>query len=175
MTKPRHDVLFRIMALEFAVRDLLSPRKNMIAGIGIKAGDNILDFGCGPGAYLLPAEKLIGPGGHYYALDAQPLAIQSVEDLSRKNKLANVTTILSDCATGLASASIDVIFLYDILHGIDSRSPVFNELQRVLKTGGMLSVNDHHLKNAKIIDKITATGLFKLKTTFSKSLAFARA
>jgi ubiquinone/menaquinone biosynthesis C-methylase UbiE len=170
----RHDFLFRVMALEFKLRDMFSPRRTLIADIGLKAGAKVLDFGCGPGAYVLPVEDFIGPEGHIYALDAQPMAVQSIQDLIRKKKLANVTSILSDSATGLADNSIDVILLYDILHGLEAPGHILGELHRVLKPQGVLSVNDHHLKNNEIVERVVSSSLFTLKQVLPKSHSFQK-
>jgi ubiquinone/menaquinone biosynthesis C-methylase UbiE len=164
-----------MMALTFKIRDLFSPRKNIIASIGIKPGARILDFGCGPGAYIPATEELTGPSGHIYALDAQPMAIEYVQELCRKRKFANVTSILSDRATGLPAASIDIIFLYDILHALADVKPIFEELHLVLKQDGILSVNDHHMKQEEIIARVTASGLFKMGEKKSKTIAFSKA
>lgn len=50
-----------------------------------------------------------------YALDIHPLAIQMVQNLPSKKKLMNVTTIHSDCRTGLPDKSLDVVLWYDAL------------------------------------------------------------
>jgi ubiquinone/menaquinone biosynthesis C-methylase UbiE len=162
------------MAFDFKIRDLFSPRKNIIADLGIKPGFQILDFGCGPGAYIPATKELIGPSGHIYALDAQPMAIEYVQDLCRKKKYSNVTSILSDRATGLLSASIDIIFLYDILHGLTDAKPIFEELHRVVKPDGIISVNDHHLQQEEIIAKVTSAGHFKLMEKKSKTISFSK-
>jgi ubiquinone/menaquinone biosynthesis C-methylase UbiE len=173
MPKPANS-LFRVMAFDFKIRDLFSPRKNIIADVGIKTGDNVLDFGCGPGAYIPATEELVGPVGHICALDAQPLAIEYVQDLCRKRRYSNVTSVLSECSTGLAGESIDIIFLYDILHGLTDAKSIFEELHRVLKAGGILSVNDHHLQQEDLISRVTAAGHFKLAEKKSKTTAFSR-
>ena len=132
-------------------------RSNMVTGTIERFASpdlDVADFGCGPGAYIPATKELIGPSGHIYALDAQPMAIEYVQDLCRKKKYSNVTSILSDRATGLLSASIDIIFLYDILHGLTDAKPIFKELHRVVKPDGIISVNDHHLQQGEIIAKV---------------------
>ena len=106
------------MALEFKIRDSRNPRANILKEVGIKQGFKVLDFGCGPGGYVLPASKLVGETGKVYALDITPLAIKMVRHIVEKNGLKNVETILSDCATGLPSESLDVALLYDVFHGL---------------------------------------------------------
>ena len=102
------------------------------------------------------------------------MATEYVQELCRKRKYANVTSVLSDQATGLPNASIDVIFLYDILHGLTDAKPIFEELHRVLKTDGTLSINDHHMQQEEIVARVTNSGLFKLAVRKSKTTAFSK-
>ena len=63
-----------------------------------------------------------------------------------KNKLTNIETILSDRKTGLPDERIDVASLYDVFHDLTDPKGVLEELHRVLKLDGILSLSDHHLK-----------------------------
>ena len=69
---------------------------------GIKEGQTVLDFGCGPGHYAIAAAKMVGAKGKVYALDIHPLAVQSVEKKAKKEGLTNITTIVSDRDTAAA-------------------------------------------------------------------------
>ncbi len=162
MDKPMSNLDFRFMSLSFAFRDIFLPRKNILAEVGIKPGFSILDYGCGPGSYTIPAAQLVGESGKVYSLDIHPLAVQQVQKIARKKRLTNIETILSDCATALPDESIDVVLLYDTLHDLSEPAKVLAELHRVLKSNGILSVNDHHLKEEEIITKITGKGFFRL-------------
>jgi ubiquinone/menaquinone biosynthesis C-methylase UbiE len=163
MDKPMRNIAFRLMSFSFQFRDLFLPRKNILAEVGIKPGFSILDYGCGPGSYTIAAAQLVGKSGKIYALDIHSLAVQQVQNTASKKGLTNIETILSDCATGLPDESIDVALLYDILHELSRPVEVLAELHRVLKPNGILSFNDHHLKEEnEIISKITGKGLFRL-------------
>ena len=157
----------------FKIRDLVQPRGNVLKEVGIKPGFQVLDFGCGPGGYILPLAKLVGEPGKIYALDMNPAAILTVKSLALKNKLENFETILSDGATGLPDGSIDVVLLYDLFHYLKKPEDVLVELHRVLKPGGTLSVSDHHMKSKDIIAAISAAGLFRLSKQ-GKVLNFSR-
>jgi len=109
--KPQSSLSFKIMSLQFKLRDLINPRQVILKEAGIKPGFQVLDFGCGPGGYILPLATLTGPSGKIYALDINPNAIQAVKSLASKHQLTNVATILSDSATGLPDRSMDVILL----------------------------------------------------------------
>jgi ubiquinone/menaquinone biosynthesis C-methylase UbiE len=89
---------------------------NILKEVGIKPGFQVLDYGCGPGSYIIPLAELVGESGKVYALDIHPLAIRKVQDIASKKRLANVETILSDCQTGLPDNSLDVVLLYDVFH-----------------------------------------------------------
>lgn len=163
MDKPTGNFDFRLMAFWFIFRDMFLPRENVLLEVGIKPGFSILDYGCGPGSHTIIAAKLAGETGKVYALDIHPLAIQQIKNMSEKKKLANVETILSDCATGLPDQSVDVALLYDTFHGLSEPDEVLAELHRVLKPDGILSFNDHHMKEeSEIISRITGKSLFKL-------------
>ena len=165
---------FKLMTLGFKLRDLFLPRINTLKEAGIKSGDNILDYGCGPGSYTVVAAKLVGESGKVYALDIHPLAVQKVQNIAAKRRLTNIETILSDCATGLADESIDVALLYDALHEVSEPDKILAELHRVLKPNGILSFNDHHMKDEEIITKITENGLFKLSNKGERVYNFVK-
>jgi ubiquinone/menaquinone biosynthesis C-methylase UbiE len=76
--------------------------------------------------------------------------------------LKNIEIIHSNCKTGLPDNSIDVVLLYDVLHELNKPNEVLKEIHRVLKSNGILSVSDHHMKENEIISKVTNRGLFKL-------------
>ena len=162
------------MAAEFKIRDFLKPRKNIIEEVGIEQGFKVLDFGCGPGGYVLPVSELIGETGELYALDVRPVAIDMVKKLAKTHNLKNVETILSDCNTGLPDSSIDAVLLYDTFHDLDDRNSVLQELRRVLKPNGVLSFSDHHMKEADIKSAITNQALFRLLKTGKYTYSFAR-
>jgi ubiquinone/menaquinone biosynthesis C-methylase UbiE len=165
---------FRIMSLALKVRDLRRPRMKILQEASLKQGFNVLDYGCGPGSYIVPLAELVGGSGRIYALDANPLAVRVVEGLTAKKGLSNVQTILSDCDTGLPPASINVVLLYDILHDLKNRDMVLAELFRVLKPGGILSVSDHHLKQNEIMARATDNGLFTLLTKGENTISFLK-
>jgi ubiquinone/menaquinone biosynthesis C-methylase UbiE len=162
------------MALEFKIRDFLSPRDDVLNEVGIKQGFHVLDYGCGPGGYVLPAHKLVGETGRLYALDVNPLAIKMVKKLVKKKGLKNVETILSGCATGLPSESIDAVLLYDVFHGLGDQKAVLEELHRVLKRNGVLSFSDHHLKEAAILSMVTKGKQFRLLRKGERTYSFAK-
>jgi len=156
------NIWFKLMALEFKIRDSRHPRADILKEVQLKQGFQVLDYGCGPGGYVFPASQMIGETGKLYALDATPLAIKMVKNIVAKNGLKNVETILSDCPTGLPGQSLDAVLLYDVFHDLEDQPAVLNEIHRVLKQNGVLSFSDHHLKEQAILLSVTNGELFKL-------------
>ena len=174
MGKPEADRGFKLMSLGFKLLDMRLPPKNILKEAEIKPGYSVLDYGCGPGGYIAPTAELVGESGNIYALDIHPLAIQQAQDIAVKKRLKNLETIQSDCKTGLPDGSIDVVLLYDTFHYLSDAEGVLRELHRVLKSKGILSFSDHHMKEAEIISGVTSGGLFNLSQKGEKTFSFSK-
>lgn len=171
---PKSNLDFRLMSLTYQLRDFLLPRMSILKEVGIKAGSHVVDYGCGPGSYIKPLAQSVGNSGKIYALDVHPLAVQAVQRMVVRERLANVQTILSDCKSGLPPASVDVVLLYDILHNLGDYGTILAELHRILKPNGVLSVSDHHLKEGEILPRVTGGGLFGLSAKGKRTFSFSR-
>jgi ubiquinone/menaquinone biosynthesis C-methylase UbiE len=169
------NLMFRLMAARFWFRYRSALPQEAIAEAGVKQGDTVLDFGCGPGGFSVAAARVAGEKGKVYALDILPLAARYVAHYAKEAGVTNVRTITSGQKTGLADKSVDVALLYDILHHLKNPDAILAELSRVLKDGGRLSVSDHHLKGDDIVTGITASGRFKLREKGKRTYTFAKA
>jgi len=174
MDKPMSNFDFRFMSVGYKFRDLCLPRMNILKEVGIKPGFHVLDYGCGPGSYIVPVAELLGKSGKIYALDIHPLAIRKVQDIASKKQLANVETILSDWQTGLANSSLDAVLLYDAFHHLSDTDVVLKELHRVLKRDGILSFSDHHMRENEIVSEVTNSGLFRLLRKGQRTYTFLK-
>ena len=162
MDKPIPKIGFIGMSFALKWRDLFRPREKILEEVDIKPDSNVLDFGCGPGSYILPVVNIVGKNGKVYALDIHPLAIKKVKSIASKLVLSNVETICSDCDTELPPNVIDTVLLYDIFHMLRDKEKVLLELHRVLKDDGILSFSDHHMKEKDILSAMEESNLFEL-------------
>ena len=174
MGKPEPNFHYKLMALGYKFRDFFLPRMNTLKEVGIEPGFHVLDYGCGPGSYIVPLAELVGESGKIYALDIHPLAIQMVQDIAERKGLKNIETIHSDCATGLENGAIDMVLLYDTYHDVTNPDGVLEELHRVLKPDSVLSFSDHHMKEDKILSQITRNNLFVLSRRGKKTYSFSK-
>jgi predicted methyltransferase len=165
MTRARRhsDLIYRLELLVIRLRDLIRSPAKVLREAGMRAGMTVLDFGCGPGGFSLAAARLAGPGGQVYALDMQPLALESVRRAAARRGIGNVQPIDGSCMAEVLEGSVDMVLLFDVLHTDpqpDSTRAVLAAVHRVLKPQGMLSVRDHHLRDEALVDMVTCGGLF---------------
>jgi len=174
MDKPMSNFDFKFMSVGYKFRDFFFPRKNILEAVGIKPGFHVLDYGCGPGSYIVPLAKLVGESGKVYALDIHPVAMRKVKGIASKKQLTNVEIILSDCQTGLPDNALDAVLLYDAFHHLSAPEAVLKELHRVLKPAGILSFGDHHMKENEIVSQVTNSGLFRLSRKGERTYTFLK-
>ena len=172
--RPMSNIGFKFMCYMFKIRDILQPRLNVLKEARIESGFFVLDFGCGPGGYIMPLVELVGPSGKIYALNMHPLAIQAVKKIATRKGIENIVTIVSDCSTGLPDSGLDAVLLYDVFHGLVSPEDVLQELHRILKPGGTLSFSDHHMKEEEILRRVVSAGMFRFIKKGKKTYSFAK-
>jgi len=118
--------------------------------IGIREGQNILDFGCGKGIYTILASKIVASSGKIFALDSdEENLLSNLINKIKAEKIKNIEVIKTPggIKIPLSDETMDVIMMYDILHLLDNneRMELFKEAYRVLKTRGIVSYHATHL------------------------------
>jgi ubiquinone/menaquinone biosynthesis C-methylase UbiE len=113
----------------------------VLKAAGLGPGQKVLEVGCGPGFFTVPAAKIVGEEGSVHALDINPLAVGRVQQKIEQEGVTNVETVLADAAqTGLPDQSFDLIFVFGLAHPIGDLGNILTELHRLLKLAGTLSV-----------------------------------
>jgi ubiquinone/menaquinone biosynthesis C-methylase UbiE len=125
-----HETLYGLF------RDPYEPLK----AAGLKPGQDVLEVGCGPGFFTVPAAEIVGEMGSMCALDINPVAVKHVQRKIDAAGATNVTALQADAAdTGLPGESFDVIFLFGLRHIVGDGQSVLVELHRLLKPDGILA------------------------------------
>jgi ubiquinone/menaquinone biosynthesis C-methylase UbiE len=115
----------------------------IIAALALKPGDVVADIGSGSGLFTRPLARQILPGGWVYAVDIDPELLEHVAKASREQGIANFSTILGRRdSPGLPPRSVDLVFICDTLHHIQSRQAYLANLKPLLKPGGRLAILD---------------------------------
>lgn len=104
------------------------------------AGLQVLDAGCGPGLY---AEWLVAQGATVIGLDVSPRMVALAQ--TRLGKRATILEAdLAQPLTMLADASFDLVISALALDYVPDWAPLFCELARVLRPGGILAFSVVH-------------------------------
>jgi ubiquinone/menaquinone biosynthesis C-methylase UbiE len=120
--------------------------RSVLDRVGICPGERVLELGSGPGAFTIEATRRTKPGGKLVAVDIQPGMIAAVEQKVHESRLTNVETYIADAShLPMDDASVDRAFLITVLPEIRDRKRALNELLRVLKPGGVLSITEEFL------------------------------
>ena len=158
------DIAFRGMSFLFSIWGIFASPGKKLKKFGIKPGDTVIDFGCGPGNYIKEASLLAGDNGLVYAADIHELAIKSINKKIAKYNLANVKTVLvKDYKCGIADNTADVIYALDMFHMVKQPDIFLKEMHRMLKKNGRLVIEDGHQPREQAKQKISATKIWKIK------------
>ena len=112
----------------------------LLRAAGLRQGQKVLEVGCGPGFFTIPAAKIVGEEGLIYAIDINPFAIRRVKNKIAKQGLKNVRASITNASnTGLPEGSIDLAFLFGLRYVAGGLENVLSEMYRILKPGGLLS------------------------------------
>jgi ubiquinone/menaquinone biosynthesis C-methylase UbiE len=150
--------------MSYSLKHSRTPEKiqKRLSEVGLKLGEIVVDYGCGPGLYTIEIAKAIGPNGRVIAVDVHPLAANSINKLMKKQNLTNYSVIITDCDTKLSDHSVDVILLFDVYHLLTTPERNIREFHRILKSHGKLWVIVDHIDPKKVIQDIENTDCFKL-------------
>ena len=141
---------------------------------GVAPDQRVLEVGCGPGFFTLPAAELVGERGRVVALDNNRAAVRHVARSVLKGSVTNVDVLLGDAAaTGVPSGSQDLVFMYGVVHALWSNlDAVLSETHRVLKRGGVLSMSRSRISEERLVEGVTRGGLFRHSGTGRRVINF---
>ncbi len=135
--------------------------------IGLKRGDSVLDFGCRVGHYTIPAAKVVGSKGIVYAVDKEQEALDALQRKATSMNLKNIKVLntFGSIRLKLKDNSVDIVLLYDVLHYFDKnkRKELYEEVRRVLKHNGLLSVYPKHTMEDTPLDTFGKMGVDDVK------------
>jgi len=102
--------------------------------------DPIVEIGCGYGTFTVPVAKEYD--GIVHAFDIEATMVERARNNARRAGIQNVTFHLRDIlmqGTGLASQSIGMVLLFNILHSFDKHM-MLSEASRILKKSGIVAI-----------------------------------
>lgn len=113
--------------------------------LGLRAGDRVLDLGCGAGRH---AFEIYRRGGHVVALDMDDTELKGVQavlaamhEAGEANEAASAAPLRGDAlALPFADGTFERVVAAEVLEHIPDDVAAMRELARVLKPGGSIAV-----------------------------------
>ena len=150
----------------------------LIANLGVRKGQNVLDIGCGTGRLTLRVADVVGDTGHVTGIDPSRERIEIVQRKFLGSPRLNISLEIGDANSlhHFKNSSFDLVYLNVVFHWIDDKKDALSQIFRILKPGGWLGIttgNRDKPHTVKIIaDRILAqpqyAGLANQESTPSK-------
>lgn len=109
-----------------------------VAELGLRAGDRVLDAGCGTGRALPPLRTAVGRSGVVVGADLTPAMLEAAV---RAGRSRDGRLLLADVAAlPLRSESLDAVFAAGLIAHLPQPEENLRELARVVRPGGSLAL-----------------------------------
>jgi ubiquinone/menaquinone biosynthesis C-methylase UbiE len=130
--------------------------RKTIENLDITPGMQVLDAGCGPGRLSIPLAHITGPSGSVTAMDIQEGMLNEVRMRAEKENIANIRFLLGGLGEGkLEAGSYDRVVMITVLGEIPDREAAMKEIFSVLKSGGILlieeTIRDPHFQTVRTV------------------------
>jgi precorrin-6B methylase 2 len=153
--------MIRLMHDNPLLPHLKNPYK-LLEAAGLRPGQKVMEVGCGPGFFTIPAAKIVGEKGLIYATDVNHRAIKRVEEKMREHGIDNIKPILGNAAnSGLQDGSIDLAFIFGLRYLAGGLSNLVSEMHRILKAGGILSFEKTMGSDDKLVEEVEKAGFIR--------------
>ena len=126
-------------------------RERLLALAPLRAGETVVDIGCGTGTLTIAARRHVGASGRVVGIDASPEMIARAARKAARAGDAVEFRVAAVEALPMPSASVDVVLSTLMFHHLPrpAREACVREIRRVLKPGGRVLIVDFGAPDAE--------------------------
>ncbi|MBO8159585.1 class I SAM-dependent methyltransferase [Thermosyntropha sp.] len=122
-------------------RRILLPPEKILMQAGLKKDMVMADVGCGIGYFTIPAASLVGENGQILALDLSRDMLDTLQEKITEQGIDNVVIIKNDeNKLPIDNNKVDMAFLCHVVHEVEDKGVFIDEVKRVVKPGGFISI-----------------------------------
>jgi demethylmenaquinone methyltransferase/2-methoxy-6-polyprenyl-1,4-benzoquinol methylase len=114
-------------------------RRQAFEEFDLRAGDTVLDVGCGTGLSFPLIEKAIGPSGKLIGIEPSPEMLRVAQERVAASGWKNVTLIPASAEDAETSEPADALVIFRV-HELLRSTPALEHLLRLAKPGARLFV-----------------------------------
>ncbi len=141
---PRYDAKWVASMLNAEERLGSHKPEELLARSGLGEKQTVLDLGCGPGLFAIPAATIVRSSGCVYAVDTEQTMLDLIENRAESLGLNNISTVLSTGETvPLPGKTIDYVICGLILHDppeYEGRVNMARDVGRLVRPNGRILV-----------------------------------
>ena len=144
----------------------------LVAGLGLRAGQAVADVGAGTGYFLTHLATAVGETGTVYAVETEPNLLVHLRERAERAGLRTVVPVLASAGhPRLPPGGVDLVLLVDTYHHLDDRPAYFRRVQALLAPAGRVAVvdwqkrplpvgpeMDHKLARAQVEEEMALAG-----------------
>lgn len=114
--------------------------RRLIAAMKLRAGDDVLDVGCGTGRLALHVAGVVGPAGSVTGLDPSPHRVLLASEKSGRPGNVRFAVGYGEDLGSLPDGGFDAVCYSAVFHWIDDKKAALREARRVLKPLGTVGI-----------------------------------
>ncbi len=146
----RNAIYYDVVTQAFA-----SIRSRAVARLELKAGESVLDFGCGTGLSFALLEQAIGPAGSITGVELSPAMLAHSREKIARRRWQNITLIQANAEeVDLPPESVDAVLSF-YTHDIMSSRRAVKRAAQALRPGGRFVAAGSRLTGRALPDWIT--------------------
>jgi ubiquinone/menaquinone biosynthesis C-methylase UbiE len=140
-----------ITILETPDRDGWQKPEQVVQALGLRPGMAVADIGAGSGYFAVRFAEAVGQQGTVYANDIDAGLVEHLRQRAAKLELNSLKPVHGQPDDPmLPPASVDLIFICDVVHHIENRGPYYRKLAAAMRPGGRLAIVDFHKRELPV-------------------------